>query len=132
MIIADIKLLQVVRRYLTWDNGDGFERSQDSERPQCRQVSQIDSHRHVPIFLYTHSTFRVLVGIFCFFFLFRGVEGNWDFSMSSYTRDGRCRGHAEGEKHRHTRTEREKKKKRKKRERQKEKSYFLELSPPPN
>lgn len=34
---------------LTWDNGDGFERSQDSERPQCRQIAQIDSHRHVPI-----------------------------------------------------------------------------------
>ena len=32
----------------TWDDGDSFERSQDTERPQGRQIAQIDAHRHVP------------------------------------------------------------------------------------
>lgn len=49
---------------LTWDNGDGFERSQDSERPQCRQIAQIDSHRHVPI--------PCFVFVFCFFWVCGG------------------------------------------------------------
>ena len=32
----------------TWNDGHSFERSQDTERPQGRQVAQIDAHRHVP------------------------------------------------------------------------------------
>ena len=60
----------------TWNDGDGFEGAQDAKRSQRCQISQVDSHRHVPnYYLFFHEFASLFGSLFfegegAFFFLF--------------------------------------------------------------